>query len=127
MLKIEFEQVLRDEIARLDDVVLDQTTLADYDIFRLNPAKYVADNVNQLNFAIIKRQSRPLLVDLACDRNLSKTLQAKYEAVVPSKLMDEATWIRVIGSGAPTETEIIELLRLAHRLAQQTASSTSTL
>ena len=127
MLRVEFEVVLREEIAKLADVILDQTTLENHDIFRLDPAKYPTDNVNKLNFAIIKRQSRPLLVDLACDRNLSKNLQTKYESVVPSKIMDEATWIRLIGSGDPTEEEIIELLHLAYHLTQQVASSESIL
>ncbi|MGI6612234.1 MAG: hypothetical protein ACOX0Z_01500 [Candidatus Nanosyncoccaceae bacterium] len=127
MLKPEFETVLRDKISQLDDVVLDQTTLEGHDIFRLNPERYQVDNVNQLNFAIIKRKSRPLLVDLACDFNLSQNLQTKYESVVPSKIMDEATWIRIIGSGIPTESEIIELLHLAYHLTEQAFNLESTL
>ncbi len=122
MLRLEFETILRDEIAKLDDVVIDQITLEDYDIFRLDPDRCQADNINQLNFAIIKRDSRPLLVDLACDRNLSRNLQSRYESVVPSKIMDEATWIRIIGSGDPNEEEIIELLKLAHRLTKEAAN-----
>ncbi len=124
MLSSDFTTKIEQEIARFSGVVRDDETLEGYLIFRLDPKENssMIENINELNFAIIKLNSRPLVMELSCDRNLSKLLRDKYESVLPAKLMDPRKWIRVIGSGAPTETEIIDLVRLSYNLVKEDAS-----
>lgn len=117
-----FAADLHTKLTELSDVVVDRKTLEKYTIYRLNPKKYPLDNVNKLNFAIIKDGSRPLLVDLACDPNLAQLLRGRYESVVPSKLMDEVSWNQIIGSGQISAEEIFDLVRLAYDLVKKQVS-----
>lgn len=119
MLSKDFIERIENFASSLTDVVSDTGSLEGYIIFRLNPSKYTVENPNQLNFAILHRKQRPLLLELASDRNLVKTLCQKYESVMPAKLMDANRWLRLLGSGQVSEAEIIDLIKLAHHLVWQ--------
>ena len=103
----------------LPEVVVDETSLPGQVIFRLNPSNFSCDNDNQLNFLILDAKARPLVLELACDHNLARLLQTKYESVLPSKLMDPRRWVKIIGTGQLAENEIIDLIKLAHRLVTE--------
>lgn len=116
MLRVDFSEEIKNLALALPDVVVDEATLEGFVIFRLNPDKFAYENPNQLNFAILSLSDRPMLLELASDRNLAKNLCDKYESVSPSKLMDPRRWIRLIGTGQLSEAEVVDLVNLAHRL-----------
>lgn len=119
MLNIDFTEQIYQLAKSLPDVTVDETSLSGQVIFRLDPSKFSHDNDNQLNFAILEARARPLVLELACDRNLARLLQEKYESVLPSKLMDPRRWIKIIGTGQLVGDEIIDLVKLAHRLVTE--------
>lgn len=119
MLNIDFTEQIYQLAKSLPDVTVDETSLSGQVIFRLDPSKFSHDNDNQLNFAILEAKARPLVLELACDRNLARLLQEKYESVLPSKLMDPRRWIKIIGTGQLVGDEIIDLVKLAHRLVTE--------
>ena len=119
MLSVDFTEQIYQLAKNLPDVAVDETSLPGQVIFRLDPSKFSRDNDNQLNFAILEAKARPLVLELACDRNLARLLQEKYESVLPSKLMDPRRWIKIIGTGQLAEDEIIDLVKLAHRLVTE--------
>lgn len=111
-----FEQIIDDYILKLGAVEADETRLEGYRVYRLSEAEI--ENRDQLIFAIVKTGSFPVMIDLLCDRKLADNLRAKYESVVPSKLMDERNWNRVICSGQLTEEEVLDLVNLAYQMAK---------
>lgn len=109
----QFEQKIANYIAQLGEVEADDERLKDYRIYR---AVAEVDDPDRLIFAIIKRDSFPVMLDLLCDRKLADNLREKYESVVPSKLMDERSWNRIICSGQLSDQEVFDLINLAYQL-----------
>ncbi len=108
------EQII-DQYARgLGEVVVDDQRLEDWIAYKLPETGL--DNPDQAIFMLIKHNSLPLLIDVACDPKLATNLRNKYESVVPSKLMDERSWNRVICSGQLSEQEVLDLVNLSYQL-----------
>ncbi len=105
----EYHQFLLD----LGEVELDLERLSGYEVYRRTDLDLPSDLTI---FAIIKRHSTPLLIDIASDWQLSQKLQADYESILPSKIMDSKTWIRVIDSGQVETEQLKDFLRLAYNL-----------
>ncbi len=61
-------------------------------------------------FALIESGREPLRVQVRCDRELSKTLQERYESVMESRALGR-NGIEIICSGQLTHDEIIDLVR----------------
>ena len=110
------EQVIDQYIVTLGNIEVSHERLAGHKIY------YIAnrsDDKDQAIFAIIKQNSSPLLIDLLCDSRLAETLRQKYESVVPSKLMDERCWNRLICGGQLSQQEVFDLINLSYQLTQQ--------
>lgn len=73
---------------------------------------------NRIIFAILHDRP-PLQVEMRVSPNLSRILRERYESVVPSKLMSEREWLKVIGFGQVQPSEVIDLLRLSYRLTTE--------
>lgn len=69
--------------------------------------------------ALIKEGSQPLQISLKCDPQLARTLQEKYESVLPGHHLNKKHWITVICSGQLSEEEIYDLVRLSYRLVTE--------
>ncbi|MDO4870580.1 MAG: MmcQ/YjbR family DNA-binding protein [Candidatus Saccharibacteria bacterium] len=110
----QFEQKIDHYIMQLGEIVIDDQRLKDHRLYRLNKQ---IENPDQLIFAIVKQGSFPVMLDLLCDRKLANNLREKYESVVPSKIMDETSWNRIICSGQLSEQEVFDLINLAYQLA----------
>lgn len=67
-------------------------------------------------FALIAEGSKPLRISLKCDPQLSRTLQEKYESVLPGHHLNKKHWITVICSGQLRDDEVYDLVRLSYRL-----------
>lgn len=109
-----FEHKLDNYLQQLEMVISDDQRLEGYRIYYLASESYPDKTI----FAIVKQDSLPLMIDLLCDHKLATNLRAKYESVVPSKLMSETTWNRLICSGQLSEQEIFDLVSLAYQLAR---------
>lgn len=120
-----FEQIV-DQYARgLGEVVVDDQRLEGWIAYKLPDAEL--DNPDQAIFLLVKHGSLPLLIDVACDPKLATNLRTKYESVVPSKLMDERSWNRVICSGQLNQQEVLDLVNLSYQLvARQLGITLST-
>lgn len=118
----QFETTLDQYVKGLGEVDFSDQRLADHRVYFL---KTELEDPDQAIFAIIKKDSLPVLIDLACDRKLSANLREKYESVVPSKIMNEATWNRIICSGQLNEQEVLDLVNLAYQLVKQVVSPNS--
>lgn len=102
-------------LTELEEVGFSDQLVENYRAYYLQEAK-----LEQI-FALVKLNSQPLLIDFLTDANLSRTLRDRYESVVPSKLMDERTWLRVIDSGQLAADQILDCLRLAYQLKKAAA------
>lgn len=67
-------------------------------------------------FALIQEGSQPLRVSLKCDPQLARTLQERYESVLPGYHLNKKHWITVICSGQLSADEVIDLARLSYQL-----------
>jgi len=76
-------------------------------------------SVNEKMFLLIKNND-PVVISLRCDKTLSKTLQEKYESVMPGQKLDQDKWISIIDSGQLTVDEIKDLIFLSYNLAKET-------
>ena len=64
-------------------------------------------------FLCIEKGTDPLRIELRCERNLSKTLQERYESVMESRALGR-NGIEIICSGQLTGDEVIDLVRHAY-------------
>lgn len=108
-----FEQIVDNYARSLGEVVVDQQRLEGWTTYKIAAE---LDNPDRAIFMLVKRGSLPLLIDVACDPKLAANLRGKYESVVPSKLMDERSWNRVICSGQLEQQEVLDLINLSHQL-----------
>ncbi len=115
----ELEKKIDQYIHGLGEVEFSDERLAEHRVYYV---KSDLEDKDQAIFAIVKRGSLPVLVDLACDRKLADNLRQKYESVVPSKLMDERTWNRLICSGQLSQQEVLDLVNLAYQISVQKLS-----
>lgn len=69
-------------------------------------------------FAVLDEGEFPVRLEVKTDAPLAKILREK-ESVVPSKILDERTWSRIIGFGQISEAEAQDLLRLSYRIASE--------
>lgn len=76
-----------------------------------------SDGVSPI-FAVLDEGEFPVRLEFKTDAPLAKILREK-ESVVPSKILDERTWSRIIGFGQISETEAQDLLRLSYRIASE--------
>lgn len=67
-------------------------------------------------FALIQEGSQPLRVSLKCDPQLARTLQERYESVLPGHHLNKKHWITVICTGQLSSDEVIDLARLSYQL-----------
>ncbi len=79
--------------------------------------KSLNDDTGKL-FAVIQDGSNPLVVNLRCDPRLVKTLQEKYESVIPAQNLDKRKWVGVICSGQLGSDEVKDLARLAYDIVK---------
>lgn len=70
-------------------------------------------------FALITENSKPLRVSLKTDPELNRTLQEKYESVLPGYHLNKKHWMTVICSGQLSDDEIKDLARLSYRLVTE--------
>ncbi|MDO4220277.1 MAG: MmcQ/YjbR family DNA-binding protein [Candidatus Saccharibacteria bacterium] len=61
-------------------------------------------------FALFEPGKEPLRMQVRCDRELSKTLQERYESVMESRALGR-NGIEIICSGQLTHDEVIDLVR----------------
>lgn len=115
MLDTNFETRLRKFILGLGSVESDTKRLEKHEVFRAAGDS----DPDQRIFAIIKTGSRPLVVEMMSDWQLSLSLRDKYESILPSKLMSPVTWNKIICSGQISEDDIFDLARLAYELVQK--------
>lgn len=71
---------------------------------------------NEKMFALIVEGSEPLRISLKTDPELSKTLQERYESVLPGYHLNKKHWITVLCSGQLSVEELRDLICLSHRL-----------
>ena len=107
-------KTINDKLLSFDNVLADEKILDGYIAYRRTDLEN--KNERESVFAIIKTGSKPVLLDLACDRNLSKKLREEYETISPSKIVDPARWIQVICSGQVEADYIKDLIVLAYNL-----------
>lgn len=69
-------------------------------------------------FAIVHASDFPVQFEVKTGAALAKILREK-ESVVPSKLLDERQWSKVIGFGQISVDEARDLLQLSYRLASE--------
>jgi predicted DNA-binding protein (MmcQ/YjbR family) len=74
---------------------------------------------NEKMFALISDGSKPLRVSLKTDPILNKTLQERYESVLPGYHLNKKHWMTVICSGQLTDEEIKDLARLSYNLVTE--------
>lgn len=67
-------------------------------------------------FALISEGSKPVRVSLKTDPELNRTLQEKYESVLPGYHLNKKHWMTVICSGQLSDTEIKDLASLSYQL-----------
>lgn len=69
-------------------------------------------------FAVLHLSEFPVNFEVKTGVPLAKILREK-ESVVPSKILDEQTWSRIIGFGQISGAEAQDLLRLSYRIASE--------
>ena len=109
-----FEQIIDQYARELGEIVVDDQRLEGWIAYKL--PEVGLDNPDQAIFMLVKHNSLPLLIDVACDPKLAASLRNKYESVVPSKLMDERSWNQVICSGQLSQQEVLDLVNLSYQL-----------
>ena len=67
-------------------------------------------------FLVMEPGTNPLRIQLRCERNLSKTLQDRYESVMESRALGR-NGIEVICSGQLEHDEIIDLVRHGYEMS----------
>ena len=67
-------------------------------------------------FLVMEPGTDPLRIQLRCERNLSKTLQERYESVMESRALGR-NGIEVICSGQLEHDEIIDLVRHGYEMS----------
>lgn len=70
-------------------------------------------------FALIAEGSSPVRVSLKCDPELNRTLQERYESVLPGYHLNKKHWITVICTGQLSDEEIKDLALLSYRLVTE--------
>ena len=70
-------------------------------------------------FAIVAEGSEPVRVSLKTDPELNRTLQERYESVLPGYHLNKKHWMTVICSGQLGDDEVKDLARLSHRLVTE--------
>ena len=70
-------------------------------------------------FALVAEGSKPVRVSLKTDPALGRTLQERYESVLPGYHLNKKHWITVICSGQLSIDEVQDLARLSHRLVTE--------
>lgn len=108
-----FEQIVDNYARNLGQVAVDDQRLEGWRVYAVAAE---LDDPDQAIFMLVKQGSLPLLVDVACDPKLAANLRTKYESVVPSKLMDERSWNRLICSGQLESQEVLDLIHLSYQL-----------
>lgn len=108
-----FEQTVDNYARNLGRVTVDDQRLEGWRVYAVEAE---LDDPDQAIFMLVKQGSLPLLVDVACDPKLAANLRTKYESVVPSKLMDERSWNRLICSGQLESQEVLDLIHLSYQL-----------
>lgn len=66
--------------------------------------------------AIVAENTKPLRVSLKCDPQLAEVLREKYETVVPGYHLSKKHWNTIILTGQMPDQEVLDLVRLSHRL-----------
>jgi predicted DNA-binding protein (MmcQ/YjbR family) len=74
---------------------------------------------NEKMFALVSENSKPLRVSFKTDPFLNKTLQERYETVLPGYHLNKKHWLTVICSGQLTDDEIHDLARLSYNLVTE--------
>ncbi len=67
-------------------------------------------------FLVMEPGTDPLRIQLRCERNLSKTLQKRYESVMESRALGR-NGIEIICSGQLEHDEIIDLVRHGYEMS----------
>ena len=67
-------------------------------------------------FLVMEPGTDPLRIQVRCERNLSKTLQGRYESVMESRALGR-NGIEIICSGQLEHDEIIDLVRHGYEMS----------
>lgn len=67
-------------------------------------------------FALIAEGSDPLRLSLKCDPQLSETLRAKYESVMPGYHLNKKHWNTILLTGQLGDDEIKDLIHHSYEL-----------
>lgn len=120
----------RAEVFRVDLAVLAEIArvrladsagdLGDFEAETLNKRLNKFENSDESRpiFAVLDLSEYPVSIEVKTGVALAKLLREK-ESVVPSKLLSESEWSRIIGFGQVSETEVEDLLKLSYRLATE--------
>lgn len=81
-------------------------------------AAYKAGGADKM-FALIAEDTAPLRVSLRTDPVLNKTLQERYESVLPGENLNKKQWMTVICTGQLGDDDIKDLARLSYRLVTE--------
>ncbi len=68
-------------------------------------------------FLIIQKETKPLRIEIRCDRRLSKTLQERYESVLQGKALGRNGTV-IICSGQLMDDEVIDLVRHSYEITE---------
>lgn len=70
-------------------------------------------------FALIAEGQKPARISMKTDPELGRTLQEKYETVLPGYHLNKKHWVTVICSGQLGDDELQDLMRLSYRLVTE--------
>ena len=67
-------------------------------------------------FLVMEPGTDPLRIQVRCERNLSKTLQGRYESVMESRALGR-NGIEIICSGQLSDDEVMDLVRHGYEMS----------
>lgn len=71
-------------------------------------------------FALVSEKADPLRISLKCDPQLSQTLRASYETVMPGYHLNKMHWNTIVLTGQLSWDEIKDLIKHSYNLVAST-------
>lgn len=67
-------------------------------------------------FLVLQKNTKPLRIEIRCDRRLSNTLQERYESVMQGRALGR-NGLEVICSGQLSDEDIVDLVRHSYEIS----------
>lgn len=120
--RVEIFRVNLEEVSKKAQTKIDEIgeNLGDFEKETCERQIRKAENADDKNpiFAVLHYSDFPVNVEVKTGAPLAKILREK-ESVVPSKILDEREWSRIIGFGQVSAEEVCDLLRLSFRITTE--------